>query len=101
MTPTQEGTVQPTKTPTLEPLPAFELLFPAPTITPVASPTALQLQITSEPNLAVESTPEPLSKRHIVLLAIIALLWVFLFVFFVFLVKNFFHHFHEADEVNG
>jgi hypothetical protein len=100
-TPAEDVTVEPTQTPTLEPLPAFEFLFPAPTTTPIASPTALKTQITPEPELSAQTTAEPLTKRHAILLGIILLLWFFLLVFLVFLIRNFALHLEEADEANG
>ena len=93
-------TPEPTQTPTLEPLPAFEFLFPAPTATQIASPPALSQQITSEPVLAAKPSAKPLSTRHIVLLIIISVLWIFLFVFIVFLVRNYLYHRGEAEEAD-
>jgi hypothetical protein len=100
-TPEGDVTAEPTRTPTLAPLPIFEFLFPAPTDTPVPSPTALQAQITSEPALAAQPAPEPLSRRHLILLGIIFFLWIFVMVFYIFLVRNFVHYFEEVDEANG
>jgi hypothetical protein len=102
-TPTEADatTPEPTQTPTLEPLPAFEFLFPAPTATQIPSPTTLAQQISAEPEPAVQPSLKPLTPRHIVLLVIIALLWVFLVAFLVFLIRNYVHHLEEAEEVNG
>ena len=91
---------KPTVTPTLEPLPTFDFLFPAPTSTPIISSTPSP-QITSTELGRVSSLrPRPLSTRYIVLLGIVLLLWACLLVFLVLLIRKIFQSAIDLEEVD-
>jgi hypothetical protein len=89
-TPTISETVsdQPTVTPTLEPLPEFEYLFPAPTATSIVSPTPVISPMPIESELPVASQSRHLTTRYVILIGIILFLWIFLFVFWVLIVRK-------------
>jgi len=89
---------KPSVTPTLEPLPTFEYLFPASTATRIASITPSPTIITTQPKLASTLRPTPLSPRYVILLGIILLLWAFLSVFLVLLVRILFQNAIRVEE---
>lgn len=98
--PTLVGTVsgKPTVTPTLEPLPSLEYLFPASTATSFASITPSPTIIATQPKLASSLRPSPLSPRYVILLGIILLLWAFLLVFLVLLIRILFQSALRVEE---
>jgi len=88
-TPSLTYTATVTPSPTLDPLPAITLLFPAPTNTQIATVTPLQAIGTSTPsptedNVFLSSTP-----RMKTLAIIIAILWLFLAGFLVIYIRQF------------
>ena len=82
--------VQPTATPTLEPLPEFEYLFPAPTRTSIVSPTPAISPMPTESSILLSSQARLLTTRYVFLIGIILILWIFLFVFWVLVIRNLF-----------
>lgn len=69
------GTIStiPTETPTLEPLPTFEFLFPASTSTRAVTATPTSQLITTEQGSVSPPPSQPVSSRHVFLLGIIVL----------------------------
>jgi hypothetical protein len=94
------GTIStvPTETPTLEPLPTFEFLFPASTSTRTVTATPTS-QIVSTDQSSVSSLPsQPISSRHVFLLGIIILLWLTLVGFMVLWIWKLFQDVPEVEE---
>jgi hypothetical protein len=97
------GTIStvPTETLTLEPLPTFELIFPAITSTRAVTATPTSQKVLNEETLASSPTPQPISSRHVFLLSIISLLWLTLAGFIVLWFWKLFQDSSEVDEENS
>jgi hypothetical protein len=78
-----------TPSPTLDPLPAITLLFPAPTNTQIATVTPLQAIGTSTPLPTKDNVFLSASPRMKTLAIIIAILWFFLAGFLVIYIRQF------------
>jgi hypothetical protein len=94
------GTIStiPTETPTLEPLPTFEFLFPASTSTRAVTATPTSQIIMTEQDTASSQPSQPISSRHVLLLGIIILLWLTLTSFMILLIWKFFQDVPEVEE---
>ena len=97
------GTIStvPTETPTLEPLPTFDLIFPAITSTHTVTVTPTPQKILNAETLVSSPTPQPISSRHVFLLSIISLLWLTLAGFVVLWFWKLFQDSSEVDEENS
>ena len=84
-------TVTPSETPspTLEPLPAITLLFPAPTNTPMITVTPHRTIVTSTPSPTDDNEFLSATPRTKALVIIIAILWLFLAGFLVIYIRQF------------
>jgi hypothetical protein len=94
------GTIStiPTETPTLEPLPTFEFLFPASTSTHVVTATPTSQISTTEQGPVSPQPSQPISSRHVFLLGIIILLWLTLTSFMILWIWKFFQDVPEGEE---
>ena len=94
------GTIStiPTETPTLEPLPTFEFLFPASTSTRAVTATPTSQLITTEQDSVSSQPSQPVSSRHVFLLGIIVLLWLTLASFMMLWIWKFFKDVPEVEE---
>jgi hypothetical protein len=91
------------ETPTLEPLPTFELIFPAITATRAVTSTSISTPklLLSEENRVSTIPPQPISSRNVFLLGIIILLWLTLIGFMVLWIWKFFQDDLEVEEENS
>ncbi len=94
------GTIStiPTKTPTLEPLPTFEFLFPASTSTRAVTATPTFQIVTTEQGSVSSQPAQPISSRHVFLLGIVILLWLTLASFMILWIWKFFQDVPEVEE---
>jgi hypothetical protein len=91
-------TEEPTQTPTLEALPTFEFLFPAPTATRALTATSTVRASPTSQNTLPPVSANPLSPRYLVLFAVILLLWIALAVFLVIILRKAVHPPSEPEE---